>query len=303
MKNKILIVEDTPSDFERLQKILEKQNYIITHAPDGKTAFALLEEEPPDLVVLDIFLPDTDGFEICKHIRQYEDFASLPILFYTSSNNLDNKLLGLKLGASDFLVKGSDEREIIIRIQNLLDLKKVYDELLRLSVIDSLTHVYNRRYFQQRLMDEFERARRYKRDFCCVIIDVDHFKNINDSHGHPIGDIVLKKIAASLRYNIRATDVVCRYGGDEFGLILPETNFEGAYTLVERIANILCKKDVGKENLPIFITLSCGISSYLEGRALVMDELVTQADVALYNSKRQGRDQISLYGKPKVKQQ
>ena len=125
MKSKILIMEDTRSDFEFLKKILEKENYTVIYAPDGKTVFSLLEKNIPDLIILDVFLPDIDGFEVCKRLRQHEGFAGLPILFYTAFNNLDNKLLGLKLGASDFLIKGGNERELLIRIKNLLDLKYV----------------------------------------------------------------------------------------------------------------------------------------------------------------------------------
>jgi two-component system cell cycle response regulator len=230
-------------------------------------------------------------------LRSEERFLSIPILFFTASINMDNKLLGLQLGASDFLGKSCDERELLLRIRNLMRYKKQYDEMVKLSVIDSLTHVYNRRYFQHRLMDEFERARRYDREFCCMIIDVDHFKNINDSHGHPVGDDVLKHVAAILRRNTRAADVLCRYGGDEFGLLLPETNFPGAFVSAERVRTIVEKTDFTKTDSPVKVTLSFGISSLIEGGAMGMDELVTQADVALYQAKRNGRNQICFYGR------
>ncbi len=297
MASKIFIVEDNKKDLQFLQAALAKEKYAVIHAPDGKTAFEMLEKNRPDIVILDLLLPGMDGFEICKILRSEERFLSIPILFFTSAVNMDNKLLGLRLGAADFLDKGCDKRELLLRIKNLLRYKKQYDEMVKLSVIDSLTHVYNRRYFQHRLMDEFERGRRYDREFCCVIIDVDHFKDVNDTYGHPVGDDVLRHVAAILRRNIRAADVLCRYGGDEFGLVLPETNFPGAFVTAERVRRIVEKTVFNKSDNPISITLSVGISSLIEGGALGMDELVTQADVALYQAKRGGRNQISFYGR------
>jgi two-component system, cell cycle response regulator len=297
MTSRILVVEDTQRDFDLLSQALEKEKFMITRSQDGKDLLALMEKELPDLIILDLILPETDGFELCRLIRSEERFLNIPILFYTTSMSMDNKLLGLQLGASDFLSKDCDAREIVLRIKNLLHSKKRYDDIVRLSVVDSLTHVYNRRYFQHRIRDEFERGRRYDRDFCCLIIDVDKFKEVNDTLGHPIGDKVLKSIADILRSNIRAADILCRYGGDEFGLLLPETNFQGAYVTAERMRSKVEKTNLATEEQPVFISLSCGISSLVEGGAMGIDELVTQADVALYKAKRAGRNQISFYGR------
>ncbi|MCP4648983.1 MAG: diguanylate cyclase [PVC group bacterium] len=296
MKSKIIVIEDTQEDFESLKKTLPLEEYTLLHAPNGYKGIELIEEEMPDLVILDLVLPDVDGFEVCKRIRQDERFISLPILFYTSSGNLDNKLIGLAVGGSDFLIKGSDSREVNIRIRNLLRSKKMFDDVVKLSVVDALTHVYNRRYFQHRLADELERGRRYNREFCCIIMDIDNFKGINDTYGHPVGDLVLKRIGSLLRRNIRSADVLCRYGGDEFGLLLPETTSHGAFITAERIRTLLEKKDLGKPDNEIKTTLSLGISSLVEGGALGTDELVTQADVALYKAKQEGRNRTKIYG-------
>lgn len=297
MKYRILVVEDTQRDFEYLRDRLAQESYEILHAPTGHQGLRMLEENAVDLVVLDIMLPDLDGFELCKRIRQDERFASLPVLFYTSSDTIDNRLLGLQLGASDFLVKGGHDREMLLRIRNMLSAKKLFDEMVKLSVIDGLTHVYNRRYFQHRLMDEFERGRRYNREFCCVIVDVDHFKEVNDTHGHPAGDVVLKQVAAYLRRNTRASDVLCRYGGDEFGLLLPETEIQGAYVTAERIRVMIEKADFGGPQYKgLKVSVSSGISSLMSHNAMGMDELVTQADVALYQAKRIGRNRVMVYG-------
>ncbi len=296
MKSKILVIEDSQEDFETISQMLSSEEYDLIHESEAGKTISVLEEKNPDLLILDLVLPDSDGFEVCRQVRADERFANLPILFFTAVNNMDNRLIGLQLGASDFLSKGCDSREVSLRVRNLLRSKKIFDEVVKLSVVDSLTHVYNRRYFQHRLLDEFERGKRYNRDFCCVIIDVDYFKQINDTLGHPAGDMVLKRIAGILRRNIRSADVLCRYGGDEFGLLLPETDFAGAGITAERIRSIVAKTDVGKPQYSANVTLSIGISSLLEGGALGMDELVTQADVALYQSKRKGRNRICYYG-------
>jgi diguanylate cyclase (GGDEF) domain len=297
MKHKILIVEDNLEDFERVQKLVAAENYDISYAPDGASVFPIMEKEIPDLIILDLLLPDVDGFELCKRIRGDERFGHVPLLFYSSAASIDNKLLGLQLGASDFLGKDCDPRELLLRLQNLLRAKVVFDEMVKLSVIDSLTHAYNRRYFQHRLVDEFERGKRYNRDFCCVIVDVDHFKQVNDTFGHPAGDAVLKRVAALLRRHTRSVDVLSRYGGDEFSLLLPETNFQGAYVVAERVRGLIEKTEIGRPEYDIRVTLSIGISSLITGGALGMDELITQADVALYQAKRDGRNKVSFYGR------
>jgi len=297
VSSKIFVIEDNQKDLDFLKSALEKEKYTVIHAQDAKTAFSLLEKEQPDLVIVDVVLPDSDGFEVCQKLHAEERFINIPLLFLTHAMNIDNKLLGLQLGASDFLAKDCDERELLLRIRNLLRFKKHFDDVIRLSVVDSLTHVYNRRYFQHRLIDEFERGKRYDREFCCMIIDVDHFKEVNDTLGHPVGDRVLKRVSGILRRNIRAADILCRYGGDEFGLLLPETNFQGAFVTAERVRSIVEKTDLGKPEHTVKLTLSCGISSLVEGGAMSMEELVTQADVALYQAKRAGRNQISFYGR------
>ncbi|MCK5345279.1 MAG: GGDEF domain-containing protein, partial [Candidatus Heimdallarchaeota archaeon] len=129
------------------------------------------------------------------------------------------------------------------------------------------------------------------------IMDIDKFKEINDTYGHPIGDLVLRRVANLLRRNIRSADVLCRYGGDEFGLLLPETDMQGAYITAERIRHLTEKKDMGMPEHSIKVTLSCGISSLIEAEPMGMDELVTQADVALYKAKQAGRNAVRIYGK------
>jgi diguanylate cyclase (GGDEF)-like protein len=299
LEYKILVVEDNAKDLEDLREKLKSEPYEIIHAPDGKTAFSLLDKEKPDLVILDVLLPDTDGFEICRRIRKNEQYISLPVLFHTTVKTTDEKLIGLEMGASDFLNKNADERELVVRIRNLLRIKKSIDEQVKLSVIDSLTAIYNKIYFQHRINDEIQRGRRYKRNFCCAIIDVDYFKQVNDLFGYVTGDMVLKKLANVIRQNIRGADILCRYGGDEFGWLLPETDIDDAYLAVERLRQFVLTSELGKDECRVSLTVSCGVSCLEDLAANQNEEIFAHAVHALNKAKNKGRNQTRVYGKEK----
>jgi len=294
MANRILIIESNKDDLERLKKKLNKEEYELIVAENGQKALSILEQEKPDLLILDILLPDINGFEICRRIRKNEQHVNLPLLFHTDSNTIDDKLTGLEMGAADFLNKDSDERELLIRIRNLLYAKKAIDKMIRLSVIDSLTNVYNRAYFQHRIKDEFERGKRYKRDFCCIIVGLDKFKRINERFGYVGGNRILKKAAEIIRSNIRGADILCRYGGDEFGWLLPETLLDDAYLAAERLRQFVVTSDLGSETGPVSITISCGVSSFTSNTK-GSEELFEQAVEALRKAKKEGRNQTRVY--------
>jgi len=294
MAYRIFIVEDNPADFAFLKQTLLDAAYEITSAQTGESALVMLGREHPDLVIMDILLPDIDGFEVCRRIRENEQFVNLPVLFYTTISTLDEKLLALEMGAADFLTKSTDRRELLVRIAGLLQAKKKIEKQLRLSFIDGLTEVYNRRYFQHRLSDEYERSSRYKRDFSCAIIDIDRFKQINDTYGHPAGDEVLKKIARQVRRYVRNADIVCRYGGDEFGVLFPETDLRGAFLALERVRERLADLNITQGLDTVAVSVSCGVSAY-GPQAQGIDAIIAQADSALYAAKRQGRNQTQMF--------
>lgn len=293
-ENKILIVEDNPSDATFLKTTLGREDYQIIHAKTGTEAFHLLEKETPDLIILDILLPDIDGFEVCRRIRQNDRFLSLPVLFYSVIKTIDEKFLGLEMGASDFLTKTADTRELLIRIKNLLRAKRKIDEVIEQSLYDGLTKVYNRTYFHHRLEDECELSKRYKRNFSCTIIDIDNFKNINETYGYLMGDRVLKRAAEFMRDNIRCVDEICRYREDEFGVLFPETNLEEAYLAAERIRQYMLLSDLGQTQCPVRLTISCGVSSFNE-EVKDTDDLLAQAITALSHAKQDGRNQTRAY--------
>ncbi|MBU4304060.1 MAG: diguanylate cyclase [Candidatus Omnitrophica bacterium] len=294
MKNRILVVDDTITDVLYLKKVLENVNYEVSYAENGNSALSLLEKDTPDMVILDILLPDIDGFEVCKRIRANDRFLTLPILFYSAIRTTDDKLLGLEMGASDFLSKSADERELLIRIKNLLKTKSKIDTAINSSLVDSITNVYSSQYFQHRIHDECIRSRRYKRDLSCMIVDVDNFKTINTTFGYQTGNRVLRKIADLVRQNIRSADEVCRYKEDEFGVLLPETNLRDAFSVAERVRQFMALSDAIRTECTVDLTVSCGIS-YFSNDVKDMTDLVAQATLALRQAKMEGRNQTRFF--------
>jgi len=291
---KILVVEDRVSDVIFLKKILEKEKYDVVYAENGKDALSIVENNTPDLVILDIVLPDIDGFEICKRIRSNNKLISLPVLFYSAIKTIDDKLLGLEMGASDFLSKSADERELIARIKNLLKAKRKVDSAISSSFYDSLTNVYSPQYLELRINEECIRSRRYKRDFSCMLMGVDNFKVINNTFGLNTGDRMLKKIAELLVRNIRSADEVCRYKDDEFGVILRETNLRGAFALAERIRDFISSSDELRTECTLKLTVSCGVSQY-NSELKDPKKLINQAKQALKQAKSEGRNKTQFY--------
>lgn len=291
---KILVVEDRVSDVIFLKKVLEKENYDIVCAENGKDALAIIANNTPDLVILDIVLPDIDGFEICKRIRNNNKLVSLPVLFYSAIKTIDDKLLGLEMGASDFLSKSADQRELLARIKNLLKAKEKVDSAISFSFYDSVTNAYSPEYLEHRINEECVRSSRYKRDFSCMLMGIDNFKVINNILGLNTGDRMLKKIAELLRKNIRRPDEVCRYKDDEFGVIMPETNLRSAFALAERIRDFMASSEELRAECTLKLTVSCGVSQY---NSALRDQkkLINQVKQALKQAKSEGRNKTQFY--------
>ena len=294
MKNKILIVEDSISDIVFLKKALENEDYNLNYAENGKDALTLIKNDTPDLVILDILLPDIDGYEVCRRIRNNDSWVNLPILFYSAIKTVDEKLLGLKMGASEFLSKSADNRELLARIRNLLKTKKKIDTAIASSFYDPLTNVYSPQYFEHRINDECMRSRRYKRNLSCVLMDVDKFQIINNTFGTHTGDRTLRKIAEIIQQNIRSADEVCRYKEDEFAVLMPETNLREAYAIAERVRQYLCMSDDLRNECTVDLTVSCGVSFY-GNNVKDTNELISQASDALKQAKQEGSNQTKFY--------
>jgi two-component system cell cycle response regulator len=228
----------------------------------------------------------------------------VPIILLTALEDIDSKRRGLSAGADEFLSKPVNALELQIRMSSMIRIKRLADELERvnknlaeLATIDPLTQVANRRVVEQRLAHEFQRERRYKHPLACILIDIDHFKAVNDNYGHPVGDKVLVEVAAAIRESIRTTDLVARFGGEEFIVIAPETTTTAAEMVAERIRRAITEKTTAKmdQGLPA-VTASLGVAC-TEVSVLNETELVAKADAALYRAKHEGRNRVVVAGK------
>jgi diguanylate cyclase (GGDEF)-like protein len=305
---RVLIVEDSPTQAAWVKEVLARDGYDVTVAGDGKEAIRLVRTSPPDLVLLDMVLPDMDGLQVLRIIKAGPEEQFVPVILLSVKADLDSRVKGLRIGADDFLAKPFAEAEIQARAAAMLRIKTLQDQLRatkaqleKLSVTDGLTGLYNHRYFEQRLAEEFGRAQRYSDPVSLMMFDLDHFKQINDKYGHPFGDTVLRETADLVRGSVREPDICARYGGEEFAIILPKTHLQGALVVAERFLNRMREKvyqvDRGAESPPteVRVTASVGISFYPSKDVTTPELLVKFADDALYRAKHEGRDTICLY--------
>lgn len=274
-----LVADDDEATCRLHQQMLEKVGYAVTGETDGGRVMELLQANSYDVVLLDLMMPDVDGLEMVAQIR--ETHTVLPIVIVTAHTDLQTAIDAMQSGATDFITKPVDATVLDLRIRKAIDLELTR----RLAHTDGLTGLYNHRFFQQRLVYEVERAKRYETALTLMMLDIDHFKDFNDAHGHPKGDAVLLEIGRVLLRASRASDTVARYGGEEFAIILPETSTETAGVLAERVRELITE---GKKEL----TVSVGIASL--GAEDEPKTLLEAADRALYRAKREGRDRVCV---------
>lgn len=303
MKEKILIVDDELDIVHLLRVLLETEGYEVNVAENGEEAMNQYHNNPPDVVLLDIMMPEIDGFEVCRQIRKHSSSDNyVPIIFLTAKGDQESKLKGFEEGGDDFLVKPVSSQEVIARVKSMLRLKQLHDqlreknaELAEMAIRDGLTGLYNLRYFNKYLNEELERSKRYSRSLSCIGIDVDLFKRVNDLYGHPAGDCVLIGIAKHMLDRKRCNDVIFRPSGDEYIILAPETTAEEAYVYVERLRKELAEKEFIYDGKKVQVTISLGISSYPEQSIMDGEDLRKKSDKALYYSKINGRNRTSVY--------
>ncbi len=306
---KILVVDDSQPQREKLAQVLRAEGYEVVEARDGKEAIRSVKDAQPDLVLLDMILPDMDGRQVLRLIKPRDSDQFLPVIILSMKGDVATKVEGLRLGADDFLVKGVEEPEIIARCQAMLRIKSLQERLREMqrkleeqSITDGLTGLKNRRFFDERLHEEFRRAQRYGDYLALIMIDLDHFKLVNDRHGHQAGDVVLQESASLIRGSLRDPDICARYGGEEFAVILPKTHMSGALAVAERIWRAMGTKEFvigpgedGRAPGAIHVSASIGVAFYPSKDINSAELLVRFADQALYQAKRSGRNTICLY--------
>ncbi len=286
----ILIVDDTKANIQILMKFLNEK-YDLIASRDGQTAIDIAIEDKPDLILLDIMMPDMDGFETCKILKENSDTKNIPIIFITSKSDEDSIEHAFEIGGSDYITKPFKPRELLARINRELELVRLQDELKLSASTDPMTHLYNRRYLTKISTHILDLAKREKKELSLIMIDIDKFKNINDTYGHSIGDDVIIKFSDILQQNQRKSDIACRYGGEEFVLLLPETNIDGAKKVAEILRNKVEQNIITLEsNESLKFTISLGLSNILTHKEINIETALNRADEALYEAKTNGRN-------------
>lgn len=283
----IILLEDDANVSLMLSRQLERAGYKVRTAATIATARELTRQ-PWDLVILDRHLPDGDGIELCRELRAADPHAYIIMLTAASSDAA--KLEGFACGADDYVTKPAQIDELIARVRAGMRIVALQKQLLELSQTDPLTSLRNRRAFDERLDDAFEHARRYERPLSLVMVDVDHFKTINDTHGHDAGDAVLRDVAQRIASGTRQTDFAARVGGEEFAILLPETALFEALQFGEKLRSTIASRAVSGHE----VTVSIGIASMPHSHVPGKGELYRAADQALYRAKMNGRNRVEI---------
>jgi len=297
---RILVVDDSPDNVEIVTMRLRVAGHDVRSAVDGESALTAVHEDPPDLILLDVMLPGLDGYEVARRIKDDDELPFIPIILVTARDSTQDKVTGLDAGADDYLPKPINFPELEARVRSMLRIKRLQDELEeknreleRLSISDGLTGLFNHRHIHEELAEEFERVQRTQEKLSVAMMDLDHFKNVNDTHGHQAGDAVLEELSAILRETAREIDKLGRYGGEEFMALLPDTDLDAAEVFAERVRRAVEEHpfDVGAKE-PLRLTVSAGVATGPHPDVDNPDLLVDWADRALYHAKKNGRNRV-----------
>ena len=309
-RQKVLIVDDTPANIEILHRILQ-QDYHVFFAKTGADGVRMVRQEKPDLILLDIMMPDMDGYQVCARLKSDPQTAYIPVIFITAMGGDEDEAKGLVCGAIDYITKPISPPIVKARVRNHLELKRSHDLLAELTVElgeknreleilareDGLTGLANRRHFDEVLDAEIKRGIRTRQYLSLLLCDLDLFKKYNDLYGHVAGDKCLQTIGEVMRTTFRrAGDLPARYGGEEFAAILPDTTPDSAEQLAERLRQELMARDLPHQQNGELgrVTLSIGVVGMQATRERDAEWLIRQADQALYRSKENGRDRVTV---------
>lgn len=296
---RVLIVQAELSERAFQRSLFADAGMSVVEAGSGAEALDFLATDRPDLVVLGRTLPDMDGLELLPRLKSSElDFV--PVLVASQRGETAERVRGLQLGADDYIPRPCDPAEFLARARALLRTKQTHDRIRKLQmtleqmvVSDPLTGLHNRRYLMDRLVQEMQRSHRHGEPLAFAMIDLDGFKPINDQFGHVLGDKVLRAVGNAISKSIRVSDVAARYGGDEFGLILPQTPPEGAMRVCERLLRAISELVLQDEGRSCKVTASLGLAYYPADDVETPEDLVHSADGALYGAKRSGKNRYS----------
>lgn len=300
---KIITADDNENVRQNLKKVLKDsfKDLKLLEAKNGLELLALAEKENPDLIITDIQMPQMTGYEALRILQAQERTRNIPVIFLTGTFQEDEDIVkGLDLGAVEYVTKPINKTVFVARVKVMLRLKAQQERILQLSNQDPLTECYNRRFLYQRLKEEYNRCQRQRNPISGIMIDLDHFKKINDTYGHETGDLVLLKLVNSLKISMRNYDILARYGGEEFFILLPNTEGKSALIIAERMRNIIEKLTMESGKKSLKITSSFGVSSF-ENYPFPEDPelLLKWSDIALYEAKKKGRNRVEYYSEEK----
>ena len=290
----ILIVDDVATNIQIMADTLKDEHRII-FATSGSEALKMAAKYEPDLILLDVMMPDIDGFTVCKQLKEDRLLREIPVIFVTALSEVDDETKGLDIGAVDYITKPVSPPIVRARVRNHLQLKYQRDLLRRIALHDGLTGIANRRHFDDTFEREWRRAQRQGTPISLVLADIDFFKGYNDHYGHQAGDICLRSVAQCLSEQMRRpTDLAARFGGEEFICVLPDTSIEGAEEVAERIRQAVEALAIPHEAsiLTPHVSLSLGVATALEPASTFAERLLKLADECLYVAKKAGRNQV-----------
>jgi len=290
----ILVVDDTKSNIQILMELLDNR-YDVIACKDGETAIEIAQEDKPDLILLDIMMPNMDGFEVCEKLKESPQTKDIPIIFLTAMTQDDSIEKAYDIGGSDYITKPFRPKELCARVKRELKLVSLQNELKLLALTDPMTKLYNRRYFNEIFPKVIKSAKRKDEFVSFAIMDIDHFKQYNDTYGHQMGDDALTKVAKAMKDSLNRADDYCfRLGGEEFGVVFKvdskEKAFDFANSIRENIENLKIEHS-GNSASP-YVTVSMGLICKNSHNIKDADEIYKQGDDLLYKAKESGRNKV-----------
>jgi diguanylate cyclase (GGDEF)-like protein len=292
--SRLLVVDDQPINIQALYQIFHGDHEVFM-ATNGQQALEFCQQDPPDLILLDVMMPNMDGLEVCRRLKAHSLTREVPVIFVTAQESPDEETRALEAGAVDFITKPVNPAVVRARVRTHLTLKRQADLLRSLAFVDGLTGVANRRRFDDSLQREWRRSRRNGASLALLLIDVDHFKQFNDCYGHLVGDSCLQAVAGALKANMgRPHDLAARYGGEEFACLLPETHLAGALAKAEELRQAVQALNIphALSSIATVVTISIGVAAVVPMMNLSPDQLLSAADEQLYKAKHSGRNRV-----------
>ncbi|TWI58375.1 diguanylate cyclase (GGDEF)-like protein [Pseudomonas duriflava] len=288
---RVLVVDDSRAQALHTEMSLNSAGILTRTLLNPTAVMSHLAEFNPDLIILDMYMPECTGTELAKVIRQHERYVSVPIIYLSAEGDLDKQLDAMSEGGDDFLTKPIRPHHLIATVRTRAARAR---SLKARMVQDSLTGLYNHTHTLQLLEDASYHARRMGQQLTFVMLDIDHFKQVNDRYGHPMGDRVIKSLALFLKQRLRKTDHIGRYGGEEFAVVLPDTDAQAALRLIEEIRKRFAEIHYPTQSDSLACTFSAGIAQLSPDQDI--NDLARQADEALYSAKRNGRNRVEIHG-------